>query len=136
MSIYDYYLAVKTGGKWDLKNNRKTIFGVAWGKRNTLPTTFSFGENKGMNAADVGNYHAGYSGRAANIPHYLLWKGAGLAETFKEFKYGNYLRATSSAILFLDYRFLPSGDSLQDFHWNSKGIFDYDKKIINSLFHH
>ena len=128
MGIYDYYLAVKTGEKWDLKNNKNTIFGVAWSQKKQYNTTFSFGDYNEMSAADIGNYHAGYAGRAAHIPHYLLWKGAGAAETIKDFKNGSYLRAVGRAYLLTRYWSLSSGDRIRDFKWNSIGMFDFDKK--------
>ena len=81
-----------------------------------------------MSAADIGNYHAGYAGRAAHIPHYLLWKGAGAAETIKDFKNGSYLRAVGRAYLLTRYWSLSSGDRIRDFKWNSIGMFDFDKK--------
>ncbi len=131
MNIVDYYYAVKQYGDWDLKNNLTTIFGVAWSQRKKHTTTFSFGKNIGMSSADVGNYHAGYMGRAAHIPHYLLWKGAGAAETYKEFKNQHYLNAIGRAYLLTRLSPFTSGDRVFDFIWNSKGMFDFDKSISN-----
>jgi len=130
MDIIDYYYAVKQNGVWDLKNNTNTIFGVAWAVEKKLKTTFSFGNNESMSAADVGNYHAGYTGRAAGIPNYLLWKGAGFAETIKEFKEGSTILAIGRAHLLLIPSFYPSGDRLEDFKWNTKGMIDYEARTI------
>ncbi len=130
MDIIDYYYAVKQNGVWDLKNNTNTIFGVAWAVEKNLKTTFSFGNNESMSAADVGNYHAGYTGRAAGIPNYLLWKGAGFAETIKEFKDGSTILAIGRAHLLLIPSFYPSGDRLEDFKWNTKGMIDYEARTI------
>lgn len=45
---------VKTNGKWDLKNNKKTIYGLA----NDGKTQFSF-NGKLMESQDIGNHHFG-----------------------------------------------------------------------------
>lgn len=85
-----YYDKVHTGGDWDLKNKKETIWGVAWeyDKTNGVQTTFSCKRFSNANAADVGNYHAGYTGVIAGIGKYILCKGAGLAETVKSFRNG------------------------------------------------
>ena len=86
-----------------------------------------------MSAADVGNYHAGYTGRAAGIPNYLLWKGAGFAETMKEFKEGSPMIALVRTHLLLAPFFYPSGDRLKDFYWNTKGMIDFEAQTIIKL---
>nr|HMQ70841.1 polymorphic toxin type 44 domain-containing protein [Ignavibacteria bacterium] len=45
---------VKTNGKWDLKNNKKTIYGLA----NDGKTQFSF-NGELMESQDIGNHHFG-----------------------------------------------------------------------------
>ena len=45
---------VKTNGEWDLKNNKKTIYGIA----NDGNTRFEF-QGKMMEAQDIGNHHFG-----------------------------------------------------------------------------
>ena len=56
---------VKGHGDWDLKNNTKTIFGLAHSldKGKETQTQFTF-ENKGYNAEELGNYHYGATGMA------------------------------------------------------------------------
>ena len=85
-----HIMKVHTGADWDLKNNTETIWGVAWNydKANATQTTFSCNRFSNANAADVGNYHAGYTGIMAGIGKYILCKGAGLAETVKSFRNG------------------------------------------------
>ena len=62
---------VKNKGDWDLKNNKKTIFGIA----NDGKTTFTF---KGMNLSspDIGNFHFGAVGKAYGFfsEQYMLQK--------------------------------------------------------------
>ncbi len=53
---------VKGHGDWDLKNNKSTIFGLG----NDGKTTFSFQGNT-MSSPDIGNYHFGAVGKAANL---------------------------------------------------------------------
>ncbi len=56
---------VKGHGEWDLKNNTKTIYGLAnsFDKGKDVKTQFSFqGEN--YTAPDLGNYHYGATGKA------------------------------------------------------------------------
>ena len=62
---------------WDLKNNENTIFGVAWkfdldaeaaaGGAITTHTSFNMGELVFTDAADFGNFHAGYTGTHAGV---------------------------------------------------------------------
>ena len=124
MSIFSYYTKVKLYGDWDLKNNEKTIWGVAWkyDSDNNTNTTFSCSRFSGAYAADVGNYHAGYVGTIANIPRYILCKGAGAAETWKSFKEKRYTDTAIGTIQFLNPYDLRSGDRKKDFWYNSIGM--------------
>ncbi len=124
MSIFSYYMKVKLNGDWDLKNNEKTIWGVAWkyDSDNNTNTTFSCSRFSGANAADVGNYHAGYVGTIANIPRYILCKGAGAAETWKSFKEKRYKDTAKGTIQFLNPFDLRSGDQKKDSWYNSIGM--------------
>ena len=124
MNMSDYGNAVL--GKWDLKNNTNTIWGVAWAhdQKNKTNTTFSFGSYTDMNAADVGNYHAGYTGEHTKIPAYVLFKGAGAAETLKEWQKGSKFIAIGRAGFLLNPASLQSGDRRKDFLWNATGMQD------------
>jgi hypothetical protein len=122
---------------WDLKANMKTIFGVAWefdlsktqdGKRHT---SFFFNYNTTLNlefssAADVGNFHAGYTGMYANISVVSQRLFAGMGEKLKNAKdldgknfWGNSWLSP------------PFMDKKADYYWNKMGMIagDYDKKI-------
>jgi RHS repeat-associated protein len=131
MKIVDYYYAVKKDGDWDLKDNTNTIWGVAWAydKENKTNTIFSFGGYTNMNSADVGNYHAGFTGRFVGViglPKYLLCKGAGFAETLKEWQDGSKFMAIPRANQLLTPINLQSGDRTRDFYWNTTGMQDAD----------
>ncbi len=117
---------VKQNAEWDLKNNKSTIFGVAWefdekqrqlGKESN--TIFTHNGDK-MNAADFGNYHAGWTGTNAGINRYLQKVGAGAVEIWK---------AGSMLDLFNPYTYLkaPYGDSSTDYKWNRKGMKDAEQ---------
>jgi hypothetical protein len=131
MNMIDYYYAVKKDGNWDLKDNTKTIWGVAWqyDDKNGSNTTFSFDSHTNMNAADVGNYHAGFTGRfvgVVGLPKYLLCKGAGFAETLKEWQDGSKFMAIGRANQLLTPISFKSGDRTKDFNWNTTGMRDAD----------
>lgn len=53
---------VKNRGDWDLKSNKDYIFGLG----NDGKTTFSF-QGKSMSSPDIGNFHFGAVGKAANL---------------------------------------------------------------------
>ena len=53
---------VKTGGKWDLKNNKNSIFGLG----NDGKTKFLF-QGKEMGSQDIGNHHFGVVGEAYGL---------------------------------------------------------------------
>lgn len=105
-----------------------TIFGVAWkydidnGTANTSKeTTFTF-ENYSMNAADFGNYNAGFTGTHAEIGSLLQYIGAGVVEMIKN---GQYLKMVYPGT----YLSPPFGDKQMDYNWNRTGIRDAKKDI-------
>ena len=57
-----FYKDVKTGGKWDLKNDKNSIFGLG----NDGKTTFLF-QGKSMESQDIGNHHFGVVGEAYGL---------------------------------------------------------------------
>ena len=126
-----YYDKVHTGGDWDLKNNEKTIWGVAWGYDNTngTQTTFSCNRFSNASAADVGNYHAGYTGIMAGIGKYMLCKGAGLAETVKSFRNWRIFDGLYRANSLLTPLNLRSGDRKRDYIFNTMGMGDAKKEL-------
>jgi hypothetical protein len=79
---------VRGHGEWDLKNNAKTIYGVAakFDQQSGTSTKFSF-EGKNYTAEELGNFHYGVVGKAWNnmffTDTYLL-KKAGEAQIAAE----------------------------------------------------
>ena len=137
MDIVDRYVSyfekVKPTGDWDLKSNTKTIWGVAWKyddvQGDNIHTTFSCDYFSGATAADVGNFHAGYTGIIAGFSKYILWKGAGGAETYKAFEHGHIVEGFWRLHGFISPLNLKSGDRWKDFKFNTKGM-NAAKKII------
>jgi hypothetical protein len=122
---------VKQGGDWDLKNNKKTIFGVAW----AFDHSSKGGQNKtnfvsnGMegNAADFGNHHAGYTGTKAGIPEIMQKVGAGVIEQLKMGNYNNFnpVNSWTGPNLFFSP---PYHDRQRDYEYNTLGMKHAKKK--------
>jgi hypothetical protein len=131
-----YFKRVRPGGTWDLKNNKNTIWGIAWktDKDNKTKTTFSFDSYSGMSAADVGNYHAGYTGRFTQMLRYTLLKGAGAAETYKDFSNGRWGDGFSRLGELLNPFNERSGDREADYRWNTRGMNDASLDIMIKLY--
>jgi hypothetical protein len=124
---------VLPGHKWDLKANEKTIFGVAWtfDKNSEVKTAFTFNYNNTLklefaNAADVGNFHAGYTGTYANISVTSQRLFAGVGEKLKNASKGDGKNFWGNSWLSP-----PFMDRKPDYFWNKMGMVaaDYDKKI-------
>ena len=122
--LRQYAEKVKTNGVWDLKNNKNTIWGVAWNyDMNNGTKTFFISDLIGKaNAADVGNFHAGYTGIKANISPYLLCKGAGAAECIKSIKNLKLLDAVYRLNALLTPLNRRSGDRKRDYYYNTFGM--------------
>jgi RHS repeat-associated protein len=123
---------------WDLKGNMTTIFGVAWSYDQTIKATaagkvadndtffifrgFSELTENGtvkFTAADIGNYHAGYTGIAAGMPQRAQYNLAGTGELGS----GNFFRRLNEMI----WNISPNGDRPIDFRWNTQGMVDAAK---------
>ena len=76
LNLYNFYKYVKSGGKWDLKNNRNTIYGLGNNK-----TSFLF-NNKIMESQDVGNHHFGVVASSYGIPQDIALKCAGIYQIY------------------------------------------------------
>ncbi len=92
-----------------------------------------------FNSADVGNYHAGYTGKFTykgnGMPTSLLLYGAGGAETFKTISQGQIIKSMLQ-ILEMNYKIPPFGYNPTDYYWNLRGMIDaekYKKAIKNSI---
>lgn len=129
---------VLPGHRWDLKANQKTIFGVAWafddGKKDKTAFTFSYNNNmlnlEFSNAADVGNFHAGYTGTYANISYQIQRLFAGGGEKIKNATDRDGKNFWGNSIIVP-----PFGDRKPDYFWNKMGMVaaDYDKKIFATI---
>ena len=119
LTTYAWANLVKQDAPWDLKNNENTIFGVAWSfdEGKTSKTSFLYGDIKFGNAADVGNYHAGYTGTSAGINYEAQWVGAGVFEMLKNGEYGKLINPAT-------YYSAPYGDNPVDYKWNTQGMTD------------
>ena len=125
LSILGWTNMVNQDGPWDLKDDYKrptsTIFGIAWkfdeSNGNGQHTAFDYNGKTFSNAADVGNYHAGYTGTFAGIPFRLQFSGAGAAELLKN---GQGSRLLTPNIWFES----PYGDNPLDYKWNRLGMND------------
>jgi len=136
LKISGYANHVKSNAVWDYKNNKSTIFGYAFSifdKKNKTKTSFytlyysMYIDEYFRDAADFGNYHAGFMGRKAGIPYYLLWIGAGLVQNIKDIMELHLLKAYKQMRHGLGTLFIPPfGDEFDDYIFNTKGMIDAD----------
>lgn len=131
LSTLEWKDKVKQDAPWDLKNNENTIFGVAWNfdkealknDPNAKHTSFTDGSLSFSSSADVGNYHAGYTGTYSGINYDFQWLGAGWAEQTKNH---GLILGTIATLL---YPVRPHGDNPTDYHYNTLGMTDAANKL-------
>jgi RHS repeat-associated protein len=119
---------VKNKGDWDLKNNKKTIYGLG----NDGKTRFVF-QNKTMEAQDIGNHHFGAVANAYGFGETFSLKQAGKAQmaagTSKP-EWQKYERvmvgATGSGPVYSHEMVAPYGDDPQDQAWIKAGYQYYN----------
>ena len=129
---------VKQNAPWDYKNNQNTIFGVAWAHDNTQKEktgtdtktqfTVSMGETgktSEMNAADFGNFNAGYTGTHAGISQVAQIVGAGVVEMKKN---GGWLGMIGGIIKQTVELNMMFGDNPRDFIFNTSGMQTADEE--------
>jgi RHS repeat-associated protein len=108
-------------GPWDYKDNKETIFGVAWefdeaaGKKGITTKTQFETPLIDMNASDFGNFNAGYTGTVAGVPQNEQLVGAGFAEMLKNKDYKELIKQ-------LVLPTPPYGDQLRDMFFNLLGM--------------
>jgi RHS repeat-associated protein len=130
MSRGGWIVRVLPGGIWDMKNNKKTIFGIAWAfdeKRlgagtATEHTSFTSDKYTFSSAADFGNYHAGYTGVHSGLSRLEQYRWAGAGEVAK---FNNMIERLGQM---WEPR-LPYGDRPVDYGWNTIGMDDADAEI-------
>ena len=115
---------------WDLKNNKATIFGVAWAfdadAQSAAPkgvTVMHTSFNEFQDAAAFGNYHAGYTGVHSDVSRTAQYTFAGLGEIAK-FHGDNFWRINQ-----IMYGIAPYGDHPTDYKYNTQGMNAADAEI-------
>lgn len=126
---------VKNNGKWDLKNNKETIFGLA----NDGKTQFSF-EGELFESQDIGNHHFGAVGKATNLfSEEFMLKRAGAAQIaagtskpewqkFKTVRTSNFSKTGRHTFGTKKVSLPPYGDDPRDQGFIKKGFKYYDKQ--------
>jgi hypothetical protein len=109
--------------EWDYKNNSNTIFGVAWAydKKKAVGgdnTEFTSNERDYDDAAQFGNFNAGYTGTYAGIPAYRQYMYAGLGEIAKARSKEDMVNRYVQIVLGIP----PYGDEENDYEWNTRGM--------------
>jgi RHS repeat-associated protein len=132
--IVGWAAMVYTNQIWDYKNRGagssfgSTVFGVAWSfdKDKEFQTAFQATFALFHNAADFGNYHAGFTGIYAGVPEMTQFTAAGYGEVNKPHDgsddYNNRSRAVRLKEITL--KIAPYGDQWLDYMWNKRGMFD------------
>lgn len=124
-----WYNNVKGGGVWDLKNNKNTIWGVAWAydRANGTSTEFKANTLTFDDASDFGNYHAGFTGSMFGIRVDFQKFGAGAVEQFKDIRQGDFSQAFMQYMGLMDAgltRPITFMDEQDDHYWNTLGMAD------------
>ena len=133
-SPFTFKKKVVTGGIWDLKNNKKTI----WGYDKDGKTRFLF-EGSSMESQDIGNHHFGVVAKAYGMfTEYMILSQAGkyqIENNLSRPEWQNYIivnvqRVSPSGIPYtisVKQMLPPYGDDPRDQMWIKKG-FDYWKR--------
>ena len=131
-SIYNPFIFkkhVKNNGKWDLKNNKSTIYGLA----NDGKTQFSFKSNL-MESQDIGNHHFGAVGKAYGFfTETFMLKQAGQAQisagtskpewqVYNDVKQSNFTRTGRHYFTKIMEMQAPYGDDPRDQKWIKSGF--------------
>ena len=123
----EFYNRVKTGGSWDLKNLRNSI----WEYAANYNTSFMYKDNK-LNAADIGNLNFGVVAKAFGIPQNIALRGAGLYQIYSGTSNDKWLNnslitistMSPSGIISSSREIImspPYGDDPRDQHWIKEG---------------
>lgn len=112
--------------EWDYKNNKNTIFGVVWqydldarqADPDYINTVFKTKERDYDDAAQFGNFNAGYTGTYAGVPVFRQYMYAGMGEIAKHRSLGDVVRRTAE----IELQLPPYGDEWNDYRWNTRGM--------------
>jgi RHS repeat-associated protein len=136
----DWYNNVGSG-IWDLKNNRSTIWGVAWAYSEANKAATGQVKNTQFvtpnltfeDASDFGNYHAGFTGSMFGVPVVFQQIGAGAVEQLKDLTAAEFMQVASQ--YWQMGKFWERNafmDETDDHYWNTLGMGDarYLKKEL------
>ena len=126
MTEKQWFAHVFPTGEWDYKNNTNTIFGVAWAydlemrkqDDSYVNTIFTSGQRDYDDAAQFGNFDAGYTGTYAGVPSINQYIFAGLGEIAKRRSPDDMAERMAQIVLGIP----PYGDQENDYRWNTKGM--------------
>jgi hypothetical protein len=111
---------------WDYKSNTSTIFGIAWAydlkarEKNDsyVNTRFASSNRVYDDAAQFGNFNAGYTGTYAGISAMHQYTYAGLGEIAKRRSVEDMADRWRQIVLGIP----PYGDEWNDYLWNTRGM--------------
>jgi len=123
MNEAEWFAHVFVHMQWDYKNNKNTIFGVAWEHDLAKPvgadnTIFTSNERDYDDAAQFGNFNAGYTGTYAGVPATRQYIYAGLGEIAKHRSDAD----RAGRLLEITLGIPPYGDEQNDYEWNTRGM--------------
>jgi RHS repeat-associated protein len=132
---FEFRNLVKTRGEWDLKSNKKTIYGL--GNDNKNPTIFIY-KGKGMESQDIGNHHFGYVSKAFGLfPEDFILRQAGNYQIksgtskpeWQQYENINLMPKPDpmSSAPVVPQMLPPYGDDPRDQLWIRQGMSDYVK---------
>lgn len=135
-SPFKFRSLVKTKGEWDLKNNKKTIFGLG----NKSKTDFIY-EGEPLKSQDIGNHHFGFISKAYGLfPEEFILRQAGSYQIksgtskpeWQQYEHHRFtLNANPvSAGPTVRPMVAPYGDNPRDQMWIKKGFDDYKRLKI------
>jgi hypothetical protein len=123
MSESQWVAHVFPNSEWDYKNNKNTIFGVVWdydiaNSQSGHNTEFDTEERDYDDAAQFGNFNAGYTGTYAGVSSRNQYIFAGLGEIEKRRSAVDMTVRSLQIALWV----APYGDEEIDYKWNTRGM--------------
>jgi RHS repeat-associated protein len=124
MSGKEWFAHVFPGSEWDYKDN--TIFGITWAYDLKMRlvndsyenTIFTSNERDYDDAAQFGNFNAGYTGTYAGVSARAQYIFAGLGEVAKH----RSPEDMSWRLMQIELGIAPYGDEQNDYEWNTRGM--------------
>lgn len=124
-SIITFIKNVKTGGNWDLKNNTKTIWGLA------KNSTFLYNKQN-LSSEDVGNMNFGVVAKSYGFSQETALRGAGLYQIYERHSTSEWINGTTITAyranqfgivspVSVEVLGSPYGDDPRDQYWINQG---------------